>query len=111
MLDQEQTAAAAKALHDHWQAGSKLDTLAASIRPRDRDEGYAIQSAMARAASGGMFGWKIAATSKAGQQHINVAGPMAGRIYAERVLPDGGTADGRQRNARRRAGICFPDGA
>ena len=39
-----------------------------------------------------MFGWKIAATSEAGQKHINVDGPMAGRILAETVIPDGGTA-------------------
>ena len=41
---------------------------------------------------GSLFGWKIAATSEAGQKHINVAGPLAGRIFAERVIPDGGTA-------------------
>ena len=39
-----------------------------------------------------MFGWKIAATSEAGQKHINVDGPMAGRILAETVIADGGTA-------------------
>ena len=39
-----------------------------------------------------LFGWKIAATSEAGQRHINVDGPMAGRILAETVIPDGGTA-------------------
>ena len=59
-------------------------------RPRDRAEGYAIQAAMQR--YGNPFGWKIAATSEAGQKHINVAGPLAGRIFSERVIPDGGTA-------------------
>jgi 2-keto-4-pentenoate hydratase len=83
---------AAKILHDHWQAGTKLPTLAGAQRPRDRDEGYAVQAAMERYTSGKIFGWKIAATSEAGQKHINVAGPLAGRIYAERVIPDGGTA-------------------
>ena len=39
-----------------------------------------------------MFGWKIAATSEAGQRHINVAGPLAGRILTETVIADGGTA-------------------
>ena len=39
-----------------------------------------------------MFGWKIAATSEAGQKHINVDGPMAGRILPETVIADGGTA-------------------
>ena len=61
-----------------------------TLRPGDRAEGYAIQAAMAR--YGSPFGWKIAATSEAGQKHINVAGPQAGRIFGERVIADGGTA-------------------
>jgi 2-keto-4-pentenoate hydratase len=91
MLDKDQTEAVAKTLHDHWLAGSKLGTLPPSQRPRDRREGYAIQAAM-ESRSAGVFGWKIAATSEAGQNHINVAGPMAGRLFTERVIPDGGTA-------------------
>ena len=90
MLDKDQTAAAAKTLHDHWQAGTKIGDLDPSQRPQGRAEGYAIQAAMQD--YGDLFGWKIAATSEAGQKHINVAGPLAGRIYAERVIADGGTA-------------------
>lgn len=90
MLDNDQTAAAAKTLHVHWQAGTKIADLDPPQRPRNRAEGYAIQAAMQR--YGSLFGWKIAATSEAGQKHINVAGPQAGRIFAERVIPDGGTA-------------------
>ncbi|WP_375411077.1 2-keto-4-pentenoate hydratase [uncultured Bradyrhizobium sp.] len=90
MLDDNQTAAAAKTLHDHWQAGTKLCNLDPALRPRDRAEGYAIQAAMQNYES--LFGWKIAATSEAGQKHINVAGPLAGCIFAERVIEDGGTA-------------------
>ena len=82
MLDKDQTAAAAKTLHDHWQAGSKIGDLDPSQRPQGRAEGYAIQAAMQ--GYGSLFGWKIAATSEAGQKHINVAGPLAGRI-----LPNG----------------------
>src|SRR3954471_4569427 len=90
MLDQNQIAAAAKTLHDHWHAGTKIGDLDPSLRPRSRAEGYAIQAAMQ--GYGRLFGWKIAATSEAGQKHINVAGPLAGRIFAERVIPAGGTA-------------------
>jgi 2-keto-4-pentenoate hydratase len=90
MLDKVQIAAAAKTLHDHWQAGTKIGDLDPAQRPRGRAEGYAIQAAMQR--YGRLFGWKIAATSEAGQKHINVAGPQAGRLFAERVIPDGGTA-------------------
>jgi 2-keto-4-pentenoate hydratase len=92
MLDRNQIAAASKTLNDHWRAGTKLDGLNASFRPRDRAEGYAIQAEIERTSGGKLFGWKIAATSEAGQKHINVDGPMAGRIPTETVIPDGGTA-------------------
>jgi 2-keto-4-pentenoate hydratase len=62
------------------------------MRPRDRIEGYAIQAEIERTSRGRLFGWKIAATSEAGQQHINVAGPIAGRILEETVIANGGTA-------------------
>src|SRR5581483_7795523 len=92
MLDDGQIAAASRALFDHWRAGTKLAALASSQRPRDRAEGYAIQAALASHSPGRPFGWKIAATSEAGQKHINVDGPMAGRILSETVIADGGTA-------------------
>jgi 2-keto-4-pentenoate hydratase len=92
MLDNNQIAAAAKTLSDHWRAGTKLARLDTSIRPRDRADGYAIQAALATHSPGKLFGWKIAATSDAGQKHINVNGPLAGRIFAETVIADGGIA-------------------
>jgi 2-keto-4-pentenoate hydratase len=92
MLDKDQVAAAARTLHGHWRAGTKLANLDAPMRPRDRAEGYAIQAAIENYSAGPLFGWKIAATSEAGQEHINVDGPMAGRILPETVIPDGGTA-------------------
>ena len=92
MLDKSQIEAASRTLHDHWRAGTKLAALEPSHRPRDRREAYAIQGALENHAAGNLFGWKIAATSEAGQKHINVDGPMAGRILSQTVLPDGGTA-------------------
>jgi 2-keto-4-pentenoate hydratase len=92
MLDNDKIAAAAKVLNDHWRAGTKIEGLDASTRPKDRAEGYAIQAALARYSTGKLFGWKIAATSEAGQKHINVSGPLAGRIFSEKVIADGGTA-------------------
>jgi 2-keto-4-pentenoate hydratase len=92
MLDQDQIAAASRVLHDHWRAGTKFGGLEASLRPRDRAEGYAIQAAIENYPAANLFGWKIAATSEAGQRHINVDGPIAGRILADTVIPDGGTA-------------------
>ena len=90
MLDRNQIAAASKTLNDHWRAGTKLGNLDASYRPRDRAEGYAIQAEIERYSGGRLFGWKIAATSEAGQKYINVDGPMVGRILPETVIPDGG---------------------
>jgi 2-keto-4-pentenoate hydratase len=91
MLDNSQIEAAARTLHEHWRAGTKLANLGESQRPRDRAEGYAIQAALENHSAGRLFGWKIAATSEAGQKHINVDGPMAGRILPETVIADGGT--------------------
>jgi 2-keto-4-pentenoate hydratase len=92
MLDKDQIAAASRTLNDHWRAGTKFGGLEAALRPRDRADGYAIQAAIEQTSTKPLFGWKIAATSEAGQKHINVDGPMAGRILAETVIPDGGTA-------------------
>jgi 2-keto-4-pentenoate hydratase len=100
MLANDKIAAAAKTLNDHWHAGTKLLSLDASIQPHDRLEGYAVQAALANHRPGKLFGWKIAATSEAGQKHINVDGPLAGRIFAETVIVDGGTASMRGNEMR-----------
>ncbi len=92
MLEKNQIAAASRTLHGHWRAGTKLENLEASQRPRDRNEAYAIQAEIENYSAGELFGWKIAATSEAGQKHINVEGPMAGRILRDTVIADGGTA-------------------
>jgi len=87
MLDPSDIEAAADLLWQHWQAGSLIDGLPTHVRPRSRAEGYAIQALLEKRSAVPLFGWKIAATSKAGQQHINVDGPLAGRLLAESVLP------------------------
>lgn len=92
MLDKDQIAAASEILVKHWRDGTKLDALEPRLRPQSRAEGYAIQAALERRSSGKLFGWKIAATSEAGQKHINVTGPLAGRIMSDTLIADGGTA-------------------
>lgn len=69
--------------------GQRIANLPARIRPADRAAGYAAQACLQRYSAKPLFGWKIAATSKAGQEHINVDGPLAGRLLAERVLAPG----------------------
>lgn len=83
--------AASNLLWEHWTAGKRLIELPAEIRPVNRAEGYAIQAWLEQRTEVSLFGWKIAATSPAGQAHIGVDGPLAGRLLAERVIPDGGT--------------------
>ncbi len=73
----------------HWQSGDSLDTLPPHLRPRTRAEGYAAQAGLPQASGREVLGWKIAATSSAGQQHINVSGPLAGRILSGQVLAPG----------------------
>ncbi len=92
MLDESQIMAASRILRDHWRAGTKLAGLEEALRPRNRAEAYAVQEKIESHSKAKLFGWKIAATSEAGQKHINVDGPMAGRILSETVIPDGGTA-------------------
>lgn len=80
---------AAAAIWEHWQDGSVMDDLPTALKPRTRAAGYAIQAHLEGYSSHPRAGWKIAATSAAGQKHINVDGPLAGRLLAERIHPDG----------------------
>lgn len=72
-----------------WQASARIEGLAPMCRPQTRAEAYALQQALFTAAGELPLGWKIAATSLAGQQHIGVSGPLAGRLAAARCLADG----------------------
>jgi 2-keto-4-pentenoate hydratase len=99
VLDRDQIAAA-HTLLGHWRAGTKFAGLAPEERPDNRADGYAIQAELEKQSGAKLFGWKIAATSEAGQRHINVAGPMAGRILASTVIPDGGMASMAGNNMR-----------
>jgi 2-keto-4-pentenoate hydratase len=76
-------------LWDHWTGGRRMTGLAEESRPVTRQEGYAIQACLERRSAFPLFGWKIAATSKAGQAHIAVDGPLAGRLLRERVFDSG----------------------
>ena len=77
-------------LHRQWREQTRLDALPPPLRPASRAEGYRVQAFIEEHTSQPLFGWKIAATSEAGQKHINVDGPLAGRLLAERVIVDGG---------------------
>ncbi len=85
----DQVRRAADILWSAWREGRLLDELPAGCRPRDLDEGYAIQAAMGRHHGGDLIGWKIAATSTAGQRHIGVEAPLGGRLFAAFCHGDG----------------------
>lgn len=75
-----------------WQARLQekhIDALPDALRPHSLAEGYAIQDAMVASARQPVAGWKIAATSKAGQEHIGVTEPLAGRLFADFMLKSG----------------------
>ena len=67
----------------------RIDALPPALRPASLEEGYAIQEAMLDIVGQPAIGWKIAATSAAGQKHIGVTEPLAGRLFRDFVLADG----------------------
>lgn len=84
---QQAVAALLPAFRDH----GRLVALDPSCRPTNRAEGYEVQAALLNAVGEPGVGWKIAATSAAGQKHIGVSGPLAGRLLQSRCLADGAT--------------------
>ena len=90
-MDERAAMEAAKTIWNLWQAGDVIPHLPEDIRPRCRADGYAAQARLDDLSGNTCVGWKIAATSSAGQQHIGVSGPLAGRIFAARVHQPGAT--------------------
>lgn len=89
---------AAELLWRHWSSGTTLDALPVPMRPPDRAAGHAAQARLPDVASRSVLGWKIAATSVAGQTHIGVSGPLPGRLLDGQVADDGArVAIGRNR--------------
>jgi 2-keto-4-pentenoate hydratase len=85
-LDRRAIGAAATLLWRNWIAFTRIPALPADCRPADRADGYAIQTELASLAGQRTVGWKIAATSLAGQAHLAVDEPLAGRLLDGRVL-------------------------
>jgi 2-keto-4-pentenoate hydratase len=67
----------------------RIEALPPDCRPQTLAEGYAVQDAMAILAGQEVVGWKIAATSAAGQRHIGIDEPLGGRLFAGFLLNDG----------------------
>lgn len=84
MQNRDKAQETARILQQLGQRGERLANLPDRLKPATRAEGYAAQACLEGFSTKPLFGWKIAATSLAGQQHINVDGPLAGRLLAER---------------------------
>ncbi len=81
--------AAAQAIWTAWSGHHLIDGLPEDFRPSTTAEGYAVQAALARLAGATPVGWKIAATSEAGQKHIGVDGPLSGRLWQSKLHQSG----------------------
>lgn len=88
-MNNESIRAAAALLLDLWRKGARIAALPEACRPASRAEGYAVSAELERQTGDRRVGWKIAATSVAGQRHIGVDGPLAGPVLASRVLERG----------------------
>ena len=88
---QKQTSAshAAQIIWSHWQSGQALKQLPEECRPLTVQQGYEAQAQLPGVSGRHVVGWKIAATSANGQAHINVSGPMAGRLLSGQVFDSG----------------------
>jgi 2-keto-4-pentenoate hydratase len=87
----QQVLRGADILWQNWQQRTRIDGLPPECRPADRAAGYQAQRDVVALSSQPVVGWKIAATSAAGQTHIGVDGPLAGPLLANRVLDSGAT--------------------
>lgn len=87
----QQAGEAAAFLYPLWQHKTRCSAIPEALRPRDRAQGYEAQQAFAQRHGQRVRGWKIAATSIDGQKHIGVDGPLAGRLFDDRVLAEGTT--------------------
>jgi 2-keto-4-pentenoate hydratase len=80
---------AAECLIAPWRFQTRIAGIPPGDRPSTRSEGYRVQAALAELTGDRGIGWKIAATSIAGQKHIGVSGPLAGRLLGSRLKADG----------------------
>ena len=89
-MNMSQTTAdrAAARLWKLWEDQGTIDALPEDERPRTLDEGWHIQRSL-DVHAGPHVGWKVAATSPAGQRSIGADGPVLGRLYDHAIVPTG----------------------
>jgi 2-keto-4-pentenoate hydratase len=82
-MDSEAIRRAALTIRSCWENRRRLTALPEDCRPKRLRDGYEIQREL-ETLQGAAIGWKIAATSEAGQQHIGVDAPLATAVQALR---------------------------
>jgi len=88
-MGDDRASEAAALIWRNWSSHGRIATLPDSCRPASVQEGYAAQEALVKLSGWQPVGWKIAATSIAGQKHIGVDGPLAGRLLDGKLHRDG----------------------
>jgi 2-keto-4-pentenoate hydratase len=77
----------ARFIWDLWSGRRRVGSLPADLKPASLEAGFAVQSELPAVTGQARAGWKIAATSAAGQAHIGVDGPLPGTLLSGRVSP------------------------
>jgi 2-keto-4-pentenoate hydratase len=98
-MDIEAIRRAALAVKSCWEERRLMAALPEDCRPRRLRDGYAIQQEL-ESLQGATIGWKIAATSEAGQRHIGVDAPLAGRLFKRFAHGDGARLPARHLHMR-----------
>jgi 2-keto-4-pentenoate hydratase len=85
----DRTLQAARAVVSARLSAAALDTLPASVRPRDVAEGYRVQKAvhemLAETDWGPVVGHKIGCTTSVMQQYLRIPHPCAGGLFSGRI--------------------------
>lgn len=81
VITEDRIQKAARLLGEAWLTPVKTETFPDDLRPRPREEAYAIQDAMAAVISKPTVGWKLGATSLAMRAKAGHDGPIIGRVF------------------------------
>jgi 2-keto-4-pentenoate hydratase len=78
-------------LIDARQNARLIDAVPPEAQPASLDEAYATADALAAWVGEDVAGWKIGASVPRGQQALGLEAPFGGRVFASRVVPNGGS--------------------
>ncbi len=83
---------AAENLWGHWQGDTCIETLPEACCPADLAAGYRVQRELVAVSGQKPVGYKIAASSQAGQAHLKITHPVYGRLLENQVIASGDKA-------------------